>query len=155
MPLTLHLGVIDLPYANAPRKHRSKAKSGTQTTGDVATFIEADYALMETFYERHAEDVVEPALMDAVDGAFEDLLSGAPLDVSVFGTAEGKIDDAFRKSLDAREYDGIIPGVETQAAADGVDHRKKHPYAKRAARPSFVDTGLYQANFKSWVDTES
>ena len=153
MPLTLNFGVIDIPYSQAPKSRRRKSGSTPNvTTGDVAGFIEDKYALMETFYELHADDVIVPALEDAIDGAFEDLLAGAPLGASIFGTAEGKIDEAFRKSLDAKEYDGVIPGVETQAAARGVNHRLKRPYMKRASRPSFIDTGLYQADFRSWVD---
>lgn len=152
MPLTLHLGVYDLPYSQAPKAKRRKVAIGTQTTGDVAGWLEDKYGVMEMFYEMHAEDVVAPALEDAIDGAFEDLLMGAPLDVSIFGSAEGRIDDAFRKALDMKEFDNMIGGVPTAAAERGVDHRKKHPYVKRPARQSFIDTGLYQSSFKSWVD---
>jgi hypothetical protein len=38
------------------------------------------------------------------------------------------------------------------AALHGVSHRFKHPYARRARRPSFIDTGLYQNSFAAWVD---
>jgi hypothetical protein len=34
----------------------------------------------------------------------------------------------------------------------GVNHRFMHPYARRPSRPSFIDTGLYVANFTAWVD---
>jgi len=44
------------------------------------------------------------------------------------------------------------PGIPTGAAEAGVNHRLLHPYAKdNPERPSFIDTGQYQADFKSWV----
>ena len=174
MPITLHLGVIDIPYAQAPKKYRRKDKveTGTQTTGDVAGWLEDYYHVMEHFFELHGDDVILPALEDALQGAVDDLLAATlaagettssggvlvesnvgALNPNVFGTAEGKIDDAFRKMLDSKELDGLgYPGIPTKAAERGVDHRKKRPYVKRAPRPSFLDTGLYSASFKSWVD---
>jgi len=44
-----------------------------------------------------------------------------------------------------------IPGVPTKAALRGVNHRLKHPYRRRGARPSFVDTSLYMSSFKAWA----
>lgn len=162
--LTLHFGVLDLPYSykqetvrigknGKPTKRKgSRQVTRNETTGDIAEILEAKYGLMETFADMHMADVIEPALMDAIEGGFENLLMGAPLDASVFGSAEGKITEAFQLALDKREFDGVIPGVETEAAERGVNHRLAHPYAKRASRPSFIDTGLYQTNFKAWVD---
>jgi len=42
------------------------------------------------------------------------------------------------------------PGVPTRAALMGVNSRLKKRRGKR--RPSFRDTGLYQASFMAWVD---
>jgi hypothetical protein len=43
-------------------------------------------------------------------------------------------------------------GITLSAAADaGVNHRKKRPYAKRDARPAFVDTGLFVSSFRAWM----
>lgn len=150
--LFLHFGVIDIPYAEAPKKHARKVKPGTQTTGDVAGWIEEKYGLFETFAELHMDDVIAPALEDSIEGAFEDLLAGAPFGANIFGSAESKITEAFQVSLDKREYDGLIDGVATAAAERGVNHRLKRPYRKRAPRPSFIDTGLLQVNSRAWVD---
>jgi hypothetical protein len=139
-----------LPYANAPRAKGSKASTGTQTTGDVAEWLEEEYHVMEVFYELHKEQIAS-SLERSVTVAFEGLLSGRA--VAPFASAESKIASMFRKMLDSGELEGLgYPGVPTQAALRGVNHRLKHPYAKRGPRPSFIDTGLYQLSMRAWVD---
>lgn len=168
MTLTLHLGVIDLPYLNpkeqpAKRKARlgkalkkpARKPSGEdegKTTGDVAEIIEAKYGLMEAFYENKEEAIVG-FLEDGIAGALESLLSGAPTSLDPFGEGTAKIEEAFKDALSSREVEGWgIAGVATEAARKGVSHRLKHPYAKEnPRRPSFIDTGLMQASFKAWV----
>ena len=67
--------------------------------------------------------------------------------------AMNAIQARFKTYLESEEIAGTAtPGVPTLAARHGVNHRLKHPYRKRAARPSFVDTGLYQSSFKAWID---
>jgi hypothetical protein len=141
----LHLGCVDLPYANAPRAKGSKASTGTQTTGDVAEWLEEEYHVMEVFYELHKEQIAS-SLERSVTVAFEGLLSGRA--VAPFASAESKIASMFRKMLDSGELEGAAEG----AAQRGVNHRLKHPYAKRGPRPSFIDTGLYQLSMRAWVD---
>lgn len=151
----IHLGVVDLPYANAPKKNqRKRGKGGTQTTGDVATWLENRYGIMERFVDLHGDDVIVPAMENAIEGQLEQLLLGAPLSASIFGSAEGKIDTAFRKMIDSRELEGLgIAGVPTAAALAGVNHRMKSGYTKgRQRRASFDDTGLYVSSYKTWVD---
>ncbi len=150
MTSILHLGVADIPYANAPREKDSKASTGTQTTGDVAEWLEDEYHVMEHFYEIYKEQIAQ-SLERSVTVAFEGLLSGHAVDP--FAGAESKIGSMFRKMLDAGELEGLgYPGVPTQAALRGVNHRLKHPYARRGPRPSFIDTGLYQLSMRAWVD---
>lgn len=190
---TLHLGVIDIPYATqvpeAARRvvHRvhadgsvetfTAAPSGGETTGDVAAILEDKYHVMEVFYEDLGADLIMKALENSAAGAIESLLMGAASgpfadfshvadaslrtrlesantpSLTISARAEGEIEAAFRIFLDQREMDGVVPGVATAAAKKGVNHRFKHPYAKaNKERPSFVDTGTYQAAFKAWVD---
>jgi hypothetical protein len=167
---TLHLGVIDIPYAtNVPeaarrvvhRTHKNGTvetftapPSGGETTGDVATILEEKYHVMEVFAEEVGMDLIAQALEHSAAGAIENLLLGAPPEgLSLTAEAEGEIEGAFRHFLDQREMDGVMPGVATEAAKKGVNHRLKHPYAKaNKERSSFVDTGTYQTSFKAWAE---
>jgi hypothetical protein len=124
---------------------RAAPKPTTQSTGDVAEILEGKYHIMETFYHRYKPEIVKLA-ESALEGQLENLITGGPTTGLHYGEATSSVENAFRNFLDRREMDGN-PGVPTLAALRGVSHRFKHPYAKRAERPSFVDTGLYQASF--------
>jgi hypothetical protein len=152
--MKLHLGVVDTPYSGAPRGKRAKLKSGNQTTGDVAEILEDNYKVMERFVELHGDEIAK-SLEESVAGGLDSILTGqAPLTIDVFGDAMGEIETMFRTMLDTKELERQgYPGIPThQAALRGVDHRKKHPYAKRPPRPSFVDTSLYSSSFKAWME---
>jgi hypothetical protein len=152
----LMLGVVDVAYSDS---------DGATTTGDVAGYLEDEYHVMRTFLELY-EDQIGEFLADAMVGEIESLAQGKP--VAIFGrdietqlgnrviagqSVNGKIEEAFRNFLDAREWQGTS-GQTVQAADDGVNHRKKHPYANaNKARPAFVDSGLYQASFRAWLET--
>ena len=172
MTTTLHLGVVDIPYVEGEKvavarkrvkagRHapKPKASSGVKTTGDVAEILEDKYGIMQAFFNYHEADIVG-MIEQSAEGALEDLFAGRAVgDVlhnglsAVFAEAEGEIEAKFRDFLSLKEVETLgIPGVPTQAAKDGVSHRFKHPYAKRPARPSFIDTGLYQASFATSVD---
>jgi hypothetical protein len=165
--LTLHLGVIDVPYVdNEPegkRRARRLAKAAKAppppknaehtTTGDVATILEAKYGVMGAFFENHEVEIVGD-LESGLSDALENLVGGGPVQLDAFGDATSKIEERFKAFLSSREAEAVgIPGTPTKAARRGVSHRKKHPYAKaNPRRPSFIDTGLYQASMKAWVD---
>lgn len=154
--MILHLGVIDIPYAQAPKRHQRKAGTGgTQTTGDVAGWLENRYHVMEIFAEAKG-DKIAAALEDSLSGALESALMGAANMNSYdpTGKAMTDIEDAFKVFLSSQEIEKLgYPGVPTQAALDGVNHRLKRPYAKsNPRRPSFIDTGLYESSFKAWID---
>lgn len=161
MTRILHLGVVDVPYVDkeAPAAQRKRIKAGKPpaanelTTGDVAEILEDKYHVMEVFYEVHKDDIAKD-LEKSVEGALETIMMSGPSDVDPFGDATSKIDERFTDFLTNREMEKLgYPGVPTQAALDGVNHRLKHPYAaKNKRRPSFVDTGLYLASFKSEVE---
>jgi len=156
MSLTLHLGVTEIPYANNPQlsaKQRKKSKASTQTTGDVAEILEAEYHIMQIFFNLHDKGIAKD-LESSLEGALENLLAGAPLGGNAFAEAESEIEQRFKNFLTNREMETLgYPGVPTQAALEGVNHRLKHPYKKsNPRRPSFIDTGLYESSFKAWVD---
>ena len=79
-------------------------------------------------------------------------MMGAPVDAgSPFAAGESQIENRFKQFLSLREVEKLgIPGVPTKAALAGVSHRFKGK--KGGRRPSFIDTGLYQASFKAWID---
>ena len=156
MSITLHLGVTEIPYANNPQlsaKQRKKSKASTQTTGDVAEILEAEYHIMQIFFNLHDKGIAKD-LESSLEGALENLLTGAPLGGNAFAEAESEIEQRFKNFLTNREMETLgYPGVPTQAALAGINHRLKHPYKKsNPRRPSFVDTGLYESSFKAWVD---
>jgi hypothetical protein len=130
MPI-LYLGVSDVPNNEPPRfldgRRPKKVASGTQTTchGSLSS----------------------DAKCNAFALAYSIFLSPEP-----FASSKSqKIDDTFHKFLDSKEMETLgIPGVPTAAALKGVSHRLK--LKKGAPRPSFIDTGMYQAHFKSWVE---
>lgn len=160
--LTLHLGVIDIPYARAAQAATSRkpgprpgpGKSGalsTNTTGDVAQILEAHYGIMQKFFDLYG-DRIATALTEVMQDRLEEVLMGHPRE-QLFNDADfGEIEQHFKKMLDTQELDGQISGVPTGASLRGVNHRLKRPYAKRSPRPSFIDTGLYQSSFKAWID---
>ena len=76
-----------------------------------------------------------------------------------------QISTYFKQFLAMRQIEGFgIPGVPTQAALNGVNHRFKNPrgkwtgkgkdrkFQRNPRRPSFIDTGMYQASSKAWFD---
>jgi hypothetical protein len=165
----LNLGIIDIPYAaqnyatpKSPKAMLGAAKRGKvsapkyqgnqRTTGDVAEILEKRYAIMDTFFDLHKNDIVG-ALEGSLAGALENVLAGGPGTMSATAEGESAIETMFKQFLSNREMDALgIKGIPTKAAREGVSHRFKHPYARRPERPSFIDTGLYQSNFKAWVE---
>jgi hypothetical protein len=169
---TLHLGVVDIPYVDGPaaikklvsrigrRRDRTLdenteglgSKRGV-TTGDVAGWLEDRYHIMELFFEAHHDDITR-LLTESIAGQLENLLAGAPFnDLNPLAGGTEEIENLFRKFLSDREVEGLgIPGVPTQAALDGVSARFKSGYNPKGRRPSFIDTGLYEASFRAWSD---
>jgi hypothetical protein len=158
------LGVADIPYRTTwtPREIRTarwrfkrapwQRLGGTATTGDVAEILEKRYSLFSMFSVLRGADIVS-CVEHAIEDKLEVLLLGGPSSGPAITDADlGPIEEAFRESIDRQEYDSRISGVPTAAAEAGVNHRLKHPYAKgNPPRPSFLDTGALQANFKAWV----
>jgi hypothetical protein len=141
MPV-LHLGVIDQPY-----------QTGRESTGDVAEILEGKYGVMDHFVKKHEQDIAND-LENSLKGALENVLLGGPPSSDPFAAATSAIDNRFKKFLSSKEMDSLgVAGVPTQASLAGTSKRFKQKQKKdRGPRPSFIDTGLYQASFKSWVD---
>lgn len=165
--ITLHLGVISVPYAHAPAAPTkvAQARAGkanapkattsagaTVTTDEVARWLEAKYHVMEHFVELHQNDIAD-ALAETMLSAIENVQLGAPIDGSnALASAFGAIENDFKKMLTSKELDSLgYPGIPTKAALDGVSHRFKSKRGPKG-RPSFVDSGLYEASFKVWTE---
>ncbi|HQT24977.1 MAG TPA: hypothetical protein PLK99_00060 [Burkholderiales bacterium] len=120
---------------------------GSVTTGEVAEFLESKYHVMEVFYELYQQKIAEK-LAAAMAEKIESIAQGNP-NVRLKTFDVGDIELAFRQYLSADEWQKIS-GQRIAAAELGISHRKKDK--KRAGpRPAFIDTGLYQQTFKSWV----
>ena len=137
---TLHLGVVDVAYSNA---------DGAKTTGEVAQYLEDEYHVMRVFLETN-EGKIGDWLAQSMAGEIENMMAGKPAGKLAINTE--KIDERFRDFLASREWKQA--SMQTIAAAEaGLTHRKKKITAKgRSARAEFIDTGLYQASFRSWID---
>jgi hypothetical protein len=152
--MILHLGVIEIPYNEPPppgKRRKKKVEAGTQTTGDVATFLEDKYHVMEAFFEVHQDDIAKD-LEDGLAGTLENLAMGAPPSADPFGAAASAIKARFSAFLESKEMDTLgYPGVPTKASLEGISHRFKNRRGM-PGRPSFVDTGAYENAFMAWVD---
>ena len=173
MSLTLNLGVLDVAYSDA-------SNGGKETsTADVAGFLEANYAVMGTFFTLY-QDKIAQWLADDMANSIQTLVStGGAIDTSgrsgsashkvagmnkkrvvtseqsgtfTYG-ADQKIENAFRTFLFAGEMKRISGGPNLSAAAQaGKTKRTKSGYTKgKKARPDFVDTGLYASSFRAWT----
>ena len=160
----IHLGVTDIPYSWGQKKAggisvakaMQAAKKGTgtgggMTTGDVADILERRYGVMRAYLTLR-EKAIGDAIANSMMGALETVKMGGPGGAGhALATATSQMEHLFKESLSMRAYDGLLSGVPTGAAQRGVSHRFKRPYAKRPPRPSFIDTGLYQASFRVWT----
>lgn len=154
---TLSFGVVDQAY--------SDAGSSTATTGEVAEHLEKKYAVMATFYELY-QDKIAQWMADAVQDELDDVIAGGHRKNYPFAAADAKIEEAFRLFLDGNEMAHLVAGLsEGESAAfnwkntfdgagkNGANKRKKAgKNQNNAARPAFVDTGLYRTSFRSWVE---
>jgi len=134
--ITFHLGVIDVPYEDE-----------NTTTGDVAEYLEEKYQIMQTFFDRYSKDIADLMANDMA-ASLENMMAGAPPAKDPLAESMSRIHDLFVAFLDNTEMHGL-PGVPTPRALDGISRRFKNK--KGPPRPSFIDTGTYQAAMRAWV----
>ena len=102
------------------------------------------------FFEVH-KDEIAASLTEALRDAADAVMMGAPLAASPYAAGTSLIEARFKRFLYSQEVERLgIPGVPTRAALDGINHRFKNPRTGKR-RPSFIDTGLFEASFKAWV----
>lgn len=134
--ITLHLGVIDIPYEDEDT-----------TTGDVAEFLEEKYQIMQTFFDRYGREIADMMSNDLA-GGLENIMAGAPMPRDPLAESMSQVHNLFVAFLDNEEMNGMT-GVPTLRALEGISKRFKEK--KGEPRPSFIDTGMYQAAMRSWV----
>jgi len=137
--------------ANKPKKTKKGTERGI-STGDVAEILEKRYKIMNTFAAIN-KDLIERELVKSAEMELFALMNGKPVgdEAHAFDNACEVIAEDFRQFLNNSEAEHLgIPGVPTQAALDGVNHRLK--IMKGARRPSFIDTGQYQNAAKVWTE---
>lgn len=135
--MILHLGVIDQPEPNGA------------TTYEVGTILEDKYGLFSRFAEANI-DAIKSNIEDALIGALETMMQGGVVH-NEFSAATDQIDKDFRTFLDNEDMAKLgVPGVPTKAALRGKSVRHKKNRGPR--RPSFIDSGILQSSFRSWID---
>lgn len=153
--ITLHLGVIDVPYVDGggSKGKKGKKSAATKTTGEVAEILEEKYGVLDTFAFARLPDIAK-ALENSIAGQLETMMMGGHPSGNPFAGAESSITTMMKNFISLQEIEHMgIEGVPTQAALNGVNHRLKHPYAKgNPRRPSFIDTSLYWSTLTAWFD---
>ncbi|EPY4902290.1 TPA: hypothetical protein U6I50_004933 [Klebsiella pneumoniae] len=135
--ITFHLGVIDIPYEDEDT-----------TTGDVAEYLEEKYQIMQTFFDRYGSEIAG-LMADDMAGQLENLIAGFPPRDDPFRASMERVHHLFVAFLDNSEMNGL-PGVPTKRALEGISKRFKSGKGPKP-RPSFIDTGTYQAAMRAWV----
>lgn len=152
--MKLHLGVIDVP----------EPEGGT--TYSVAQELEETYGLFSIFAEYELDNAAF-ALEQSVSNALENVMTTGNIPKDIFAEAMGEIENDFQQFLDNSTIEKMgVKGVPTKAALEGRSIRFKRGSAKSwvkgkkskflrvegPRRPSFIDSGVLQASFKSWVE---
>ena len=146
MPV-INLGVMDIPYADdmgKPIEGRVDAETGElSTTGQVAIDLEERYGIMKFFIDSHGQQLADEAIQTLLDKWSG--MSKNSEELSFLSEAE----ELFRRMIESKELDNEVGGVPTKASLIGKSLRFKRQYGP--PRPSFIDSGLYLANFHAWV----
>lgn len=128
----------------------SKGSEAPTTTDKVAAILEERYGVYANFFEQN-QDHIQAALVHSAASALEDLFAGSPI-TDPFAEAGAEIEAGFKVWLMQGEIEKMgIPGLPTQAAIERRSLRfksKKGP----SVRPSLVDTGLFSASAKAWIE---
>jgi hypothetical protein len=144
----LVFGVVDIPYGFA---YGEDTENPDMTTGDVADFLEADYAIMQNFFKKYEAEILELISNYSID-ILNDILNGTPIKIeSAISSALPEIRNLFEKFILEKEMDYLVSGVPTKRSKKGIIHRKKKVYYE-PYRPSFLDSRMYMSSFRAYID---
>jgi hypothetical protein len=160
--MKLHLGVIDVPE---PYENKS--------TYDVGVDLEKNYKFFSSFYDAHTQEISDLITKDAAIG-IEKLLKGETVTVSnTFAVSGEEITDKMHNFITSQEAESVVKPVfpliaPTLAAQEGLSYRFDKGYSakrqvkglkgqgkqiiKRAPRPSFQYSGVFEASLKGWIE---
>ncbi|KWN80866.1 hypothetical protein WM24_23825 [Burkholderia ubonensis] len=115
--------------------------------------MEDKYHILQTFADAKMSKIAK-SLENAMAGELENLMMGGKSGANPFRSGESAITSMMKDFVASQEVERMgIPGVPTQAAKDGVNHRLSHPYRKaNPRRPSFIDTGLMVSSYIAWIE---
>ncbi len=149
--MKIELGVIDQPYADS-----------TLGTGGLSQILEDKYGILGSFVDVHAKDI-QKALERSFVNALEEMAMGLPKR-PLYASGLEEIQTMMKRWLSTQEVEQQgIKGVPTKAALIGKSSRFKSGFSgvsmkqfKKGIkvgtrRPSFIDSGLYQASLKAWI----
>lgn len=145
--MKLILGVQNVAYSDAEHK-------GVTTTGEVAEILEDEYDVMGVFMEIHGGEVMAE-VGKSMTAYLNSIFQGNPAKAER-GLALSKIEEQFKDYLSADEWQSHTGRV-IQAAQTGKSARFKKGYktdkeGNPVTRPAFIDTGLYSASFRAWLE---
>lgn len=151
--MKLKLGVIEVP------------EPGNLSSYDLGKILEEKYTLFSTYVEVHEKDI-EHELSEAVVGALETYMATGHIPKQPFDSAGQELSLGLKRFIYKEELAGKVAGVPTQAALEGLSTRtvrgtvptkvRKGQKFKRVKtgvrRPSFIDTGIFEASTKVWIE---
>jgi hypothetical protein len=147
---------IARPVTSAKLEENRKRRRGfskTMTAEKVAKILNSKYNILELFYGMYEKEINDIISSNFGQVASNMLSAGRELNkVSKKNLQPGmqEIVGMFRSFIDNEEMNGR-PGIPAQASLMGIRHRRGHRI-RHGSRPSFVDTGIYKASFRAWVD---
>jgi hypothetical protein len=161
-PVVLHLGFLNIPYTAkamadpmraarsvlAKRQHRGV--SSTMTAEDVGNILENKYNIVEVFLAMHNDEIIEPIIEKFEDVVVEALTekykTTRERNIQNMRPKTIKIEKLFREFLNNEEMSGEL-SKPVKAAQIGK-------WRRRTGRPGppFIDTGIYRAAFRAWID---
>lgn len=148
-PYTAQAKAAPMAFAKMHEARRKRHYSRTMTADKVAGYLEHKYQITQDFTRVHEEDIKE--LLDgairevAIDALRKRIKFRSEKIVQLMKPRTVQVDKLFRSYLDNQES-----GASVKAAVQGKRTGRK----SRLPRPPFVNTGIYRASFRSWVDIE-
>lgn len=141
------------------------------TTYSVGKQLEERYGLFSLFYTAHQQDIADLLAKDAAIG-FDMMEKGLPVSVKeVFAVSGETITDKMHNFLSTQEIERVAEkygeyGIPTKAALEGINTRTVNGKTPRKVRkgqkfkkvltgvrrPSFIDTGIFEASLKGWIE---
>lgn len=136
--MKINFGVFNIPYAENPGKD----------TGRVALELEKEYGIFQHYAARYAREINDAMAPGIAQYLASTLNYGG--DMTGFSAGNRTALMLFRRFIQMKMMDGLVPGVPTLASLH--DSRRKFAGESPGTRPSFVETGLYISSVVVWEE---